>query len=93
MAFCKPEPPTKRARTGTGPPRVLVIAGPTGVGKSKLAEALCHSLEEGGEIISADSVQVYRSLNIGSAKPTVEEQEATPHHLIDIARRLRGHGL
>jgi tRNA dimethylallyltransferase len=79
------EPAAKRPRTGSGPPRVLVIAGPTGVGKSKLAEALCHSLEEGGEIISADSVQVYRSLNIGSAKPTVAEQEAIPHHLIDIA--------
>ena len=80
-----PEPAAKRARTGRGAPRVLVIAGPTGVGKSKLAEALCHSLEEGGEIISADSVQVYRSLNIGSAKPTAAEQEATSYHLIDIA--------
>jgi tRNA dimethylallyltransferase len=94
-----PEPPqTKRARTaaqaaatavgaagGRGPPKVLVVAGPTGVGKSKLAEALCHSLPEGGEIISADSVQVYRSLNIGSAKPTEAEQKGTRHHLIDIA--------
>lgn len=85
MASTAAEPAAKRARTGSGPPRVLVIAGPTGVGKSKLAEALCHSLEEGGEIISADSVQVYRSLNIGSAKPTAAEQEAIPHHLIDIA--------
>ena len=85
MASSPGEPATKRARTGRGPPRVLVVAGPTGVGKSKLAEALCHSLEEGGEIVSADSVQVYRSLNIGSAKPTAAEQEATSYHLIDIA--------
>ena len=75
MASSPGEPATKRARTGRGPPRVLVLAGPTGVGKSKLAEALCHSLEEGGEIVSADSVQVYRSLNIGSAKPTAAEQD------------------
>ena len=68
-----------------GPPRVLVLAGPTGVGKSALAERLCAALPGGGEIISADSVQVYRHLNIGSAKPTQAEQAALAHHLIDIA--------
>ena len=73
------------APSDRGPPRVLVLAGPTGVGKSKLAEALCRSLDEGGEIISADSVQVYRHLNIGSAKPSLDEQQAIRHHLIDIA--------
>jgi len=89
LAGMSEAPPPKRARAdpdaSRGPPKVLVIAGPTGVGKSALAEQLCRSLAEGGEIISADSVQVYRSLDIGSAKPTAAEQSAIPHHLIDIA--------
>lgn len=89
LASMSEAPPPKRARAdpdaSRGPPKVLVIAGPTGVGKSALAEQLCRSLAEGGEIISADSVQVYRSLDIGSAKPTAAEQDAIPHHLIDIA--------
>ena len=55
-----------------GSPRVVVLAGPTGVGKSALAEQLCATLPGGGEIVSADSVQVYKMLDIGSAKPTVE---------------------
>ena len=83
--------PTQQQSSGAGslvsrgPPRVLVIAGPTGVGKSALAEQLCRSLEDGGEIISADSVQVYRRLDLGSAKPTAAEQRKTRYHLIDIA--------
>lgn len=62
--------------------RVVIIAGPTGVGKTRLALALAARL--GGEIISADSVQVYRTLDVGSAKTPVHEREGIPHHLIDI---------
>eukprot|EP00468_Gymnochlora_sp_CCMP2014_P004262 CAMPEP_0167750960 /NCGR_PEP_ID=MMETSP0110_2-20121227/6287_1 /TAXON_ID=629695 /ORGANISM="Gymnochlora sp., Strain CCMP2014" /LENGTH=424 /DNA_ID=CAMNT_0007636351 /DNA_START=94 /DNA_END=1368 /DNA_ORIENTATION=+ len=62
-------------------PKVVVISGPTAVGKSRLAEELCVLC--GGEIISADSVQVYRGMDIGSAKPDMETQEKIVHHLID----------
>ena len=61
---------------------LLVVAGPTAVGKTALAVQLAHRLE--GEIISADSMQVYRYLDIGTAKPTAAEREGIPHHLIDI---------
>lgn len=65
-------------------PEVLVcVVGPTASGKSALAAALAQKYD--GEIISADSVQVYRGFDIGSAKPTAEEQRAIPHHVIDIA--------
>lgn len=62
--------------------KVIVISGPTGAGKSRLAVDLARRL--GGEIISADSVQVYRGLDIGSAKPSVSDRNDVPHHLIDI---------
>jgi len=62
--------------------RLLAIAGPTAVGKSALAVALAQIL--GGEIVSADSVQVYRGLDIGSAKPTPAQRQDIPHYLIDI---------
>jgi tRNA dimethylallyltransferase len=62
--------------------RVIVLAGPTGVGKTSFSLALAEAL--GGEIISADSMQVYTGMDIGTAKPTVKEREAVPHHLIDI---------
>ncbi|XP_020587236.1 tRNA dimethylallyltransferase 9 [Phalaenopsis equestris] len=62
--------------------KVIVISGPTGAGKTKLALDLAKKLD--GEIISADSVQIYRGLNVGSAKPTVAEQNSVPHHLINI---------
>ncbi|KAL6873976.1 hypothetical protein ACP4OV_014058 [Aristida adscensionis] len=61
---------------------VIVISGPTGAGKSRLALEVAKRL--GGEIISADSVQIYRGLDIGSAKPTAAEMNMVPHHLIDI---------
>ena len=62
--------------------KVLVIVGPTASGKSALAVSLaCHY---NGEIISGDSVQVYRQLNIGTAKITTAEQKGIPHHLLDI---------
>ncbi len=63
-------------------PRIVVIGGPTGVGKTSAAIAVARRF--GAEIISADSMQVYRHMNIGSAKPTPEEQAAAVHHLIDI---------
>ncbi|XAR56484.1 tRNA dimethylallyltransferase [Bertholletia excelsa] len=62
--------------------KVIVISGPTGAGKSRLALELAKRLN--GEIISADSVQVYRGLDIGSAKPSLGERKEVPHHLIDI---------
>ena len=61
---------------------LLVIVGPTAVGKTRLAIKLAHRL--GGEIISADSRQVYRYMDIGTAKPTLAEREGVPHHLMDI---------
>lgn len=63
--------------------RILGIVGPTGGGKSALALALAERL--GGEIISCDSMQVYRRMNIGTAKPNGEEQARVRHHLIDVA--------
>ncbi|KAH7512632.1 hypothetical protein FEM48_Zijuj12G0111500 [Ziziphus jujuba var. spinosa] len=62
--------------------KVIVISGPTGAGKSRLALELAKRLN--GEIISADSVQVYRGLDVGSAKPSPSERKEVPHHLLDI---------
>jgi tRNA dimethylallyltransferase len=64
------------------PPRVLVLAGPTASGKTATGLALARRF--GGELIGADSVQVYRGFDIGSAKPTAAELDGVPHHLIDI---------
>jgi tRNA dimethylallyltransferase len=61
---------------------VVAVVGPTGVGKSRLALELARSF--GGEIVSADSRQVYRYMDIGTAKPTKKELSLIPHHLIDI---------
>ncbi len=61
---------------------IIVIVGPTGIGKTKLSIELAKKLD--AEIINGDSVSIYRRLNIGSAKPTKEEQSGIPHHLIDI---------
>jgi tRNA dimethylallyltransferase len=60
----------------------VFIAGPTATGKSAAALALAQKI--GGEIISVDSMQVYRGLDIGTAKPTADERRKVPHHLIDI---------
>lgn len=62
-------------------PRILLVGGPTATGKTALAAALAKCL--GGEIISADSMQVYQGLTIGTAKATPEEMQGVPHHLID----------
>jgi tRNA dimethylallyltransferase len=64
------------------PPRLLAIVGPTASGKSRLGLALAGRLA--GEILCCDSVQVYRGLDIGSAKPTRAEQAQVPHHLLDL---------
>ncbi len=61
---------------------IIVIIGPTGIGKTKLSIELAKKLN--GEIINGDSVSIYKRLNIGSAKPTIKEQQEAPHHLIDI---------
>lgn len=62
--------------------RVIVIAGPTAVGKTATAIRLAQRI--GGEVVSGDSMQVYRGFDIGTAKPTPAEMEGVPHHLIDI---------
>ena len=62
--------------------RVVVLAGPTAVGKSALALRLCEVLS--GELVSVDSVQVYRGLEIGANKPTADEMRRVPHHLVDV---------
>ena len=60
----------------------VLLAGPTAVGKSAVALALAESL--GGEIISVDSMQVYRGLDLGTAKPSAAERARVPHHLLDV---------
>ncbi len=64
-------------------PRYPIIIGPTAAGKSALAVEV--ALRIGGEVVSADSMLIYRGLDIGSAKPTLAERRGVPHHLIDIA--------
>lgn len=64
-------------------PKVICILGPTGVGKTAMALELADRW--GGEIVSADSMQVYRHMDIGTAKPTPEERRRIPHHLLDVA--------
>ena len=61
---------------------MIVLSGPTAVGKTRLSIALAKAVE--GEILSADSMQVYRYMDIGSAKITKEEMQGIPHHMIDI---------
>ena len=62
--------------------KLPIIVGPTASGKSALALALAEEL--GGEIVSCDSMQIYRRMDIGTAKPTAEEQRRVRHHMIDI---------
>ena len=63
-------------------PRVVAIGGPTATGKTALSVALAK--EFGGEVVNADSMQIYRGLDIGTAKPTAEERQGIPHHLMDF---------
>ena len=62
--------------------KIIIIVGPTGVGKTSLSIELAKQLHT--KIISGDSMQVYRGLDIGTAKPTPEERKEIPHHLIDV---------
>jgi tRNA dimethylallyltransferase len=62
---------------------LIVLCGATATGKTGVAIALCQKLD--GEVLGADSVQVYRGLDIGSAKPTLEEQAQARHHMVDVA--------
>ena len=63
-------------------PTIIALVGPTGSGKTKTAIQLCKALN--AEIVSMDSMQVYRGMDIGTAKPTQQELAAAPHHMIDI---------
>ena len=61
---------------------LIILTGPTASGKTALSVELAKRI--GGEIISADSMQVYRHMDVGSAKVTKEEMDGVPHHLIDV---------
>ena len=65
-------------------PPLLVLLGPTASGKTSLALDLADQLPGGGELIGADSMQIYRSMDVGTAKPTTAERDRAPHHLIDF---------
>ena len=64
-------------------PRILALVGPTGSGKTQTAIRICQALD--AEIVSMDSMQIYRGMDIGTAKPTPQERTAAPHHMIDVA--------
>ena len=78
----KPVPQKEKIPESGKKKRVLIIAGPTASGKTKLSLSLAAAL--GGEIISADSMQVYRGMDIGTAKASAEDRSLIAHHLIDI---------
>ena len=75
-------PPSAQEKSPRLKPALVFLAGPTAVGKSAVAIELAKQLD--GEIISVDSMQVYRGLDIGTAKPSPEEQRRVRHHLIDV---------
>ena len=62
--------------------KVIVVAGPTGVGKTEYAISIANRFN--GEIVSCDSMQLYKYMDIGSAKPTMEERQEAVHHLVDF---------
>ncbi|WP_222195456.1 tRNA (adenosine(37)-N6)-dimethylallyltransferase MiaA [Modestobacter italicus] len=71
----------------SGGPPVVAVVGPTATGKTALAVALAHRLADqgvGAEVVNADSMQLYRGMDIGTAKPTVAERDGVPHHLLDL---------
>ena len=64
------------------PPEVVVITGPTATGKTALGAALAREI--GGEVVSADSMQIYKYMDIGTAKPLADEMMGVPHHMLDF---------
>ena len=74
---------TAKSAFGAKDPLVVLLLGPTGSGKTALSLALGEQFN--GEIVSCDSVAVYRGMDLGTAKPTDEERARLPHHLIDVA--------
>lgn len=82
VTFQHPDPLQKKNISPPQKKRVIVISGPTASGKTDLSLALAQAI--GGEILSADSCQVYRGMDIGTAKVTPEERTQVAHHLIDI---------
>ncbi|MGP3977902.1 tRNA (adenosine(37)-N6)-dimethylallyltransferase MiaA [Streptomyces sp. 8N114] len=74
--------PSPASSDATPSPPVIAVVGPTAAGKSDLGVFLAREL--GGEVINADSMQLYRGMDIGTAKLTVEERQGVPHHLLDI---------
>ena len=69
-------------KSASNKPKIIVVCGPTAVGKTSVTIGLARRFD--GEIINADSRQIYRHMDIGTAKPTVEERAAIPHHLVDF---------
>jgi tRNA dimethylallyltransferase len=78
-----PAPEANPAAKNTAEPLVVLLLGPTGSGKTALSLSLGERF--GGEIVSCDSVAVYRGMDLGTAKPSAEERARLPHHLIDVA--------
>ena len=73
---------TRSPETSTKPISVVIVTGPTAAGKTELGIRLAERF--GGEVINADSMQVYRYMDIGTAKPSLEERARVPHHLFDV---------
>jgi tRNA dimethylallyltransferase len=63
-------------------PSVVAVVGPTATGKSELGVALAEAV--GGEVVNADSMQLYRGMDVGTAKPTPAERRGVPHHVLDV---------
>ena len=77
-----PEVEERPRQSGLGPIPLVAIVGPTASGKSSLGVWLARKF--GGEVLACDSTQVYRGFDIGTAKPTAEERDGVPHHLLDL---------
>src|SRR6478736_1065806 len=75
-------PTPKQSMTSTPPHPIIAIVGPTASGKSDLALSIAEAFN--GEIVNYDSVQIFRHMDIGTAKPSSEERRRVPHHMIDV---------